>query len=204
MAERLAASRLAVNRDANALDAPITGNAGIGIRTLAYAIDSALLFGVAMLFSTAAALVIFLSSNSGRDNVTDGQEWSLLAILMASIPAWFAFNVFFASKRASTVGQYVLGLSIEDDNGVPPAPKRLALYWAAFHPLFFHPFLALPWVLCAWLSVSLAENEAVFIVCLAMAMLCLLAPLAGFAFMSIDPDRRAIHDRLANLHVVRL
>jgi hypothetical protein len=37
-----------------------------------------------------------------------------------------------------------------------------------------------------------------------MAMLCLLAPLAGFAFMSIDPDRRAIHDRLANLHVVRL
>jgi len=204
MAERLAASRLAVNRDADAEYAPADDHAGVGIRILAFAVDSALLFGVTMLFAAAAGAVILLGSDSGRSNVTDGQEWGLVAFLLATLPAWFAFNVLFGARKGATVGQYMMGLRFLNDENETPKPRRVALYLMALHPLLFHPVLAIPWVLFGALSVTLAENELVFTLAIAVAIASILAPFVNFGFILADPERRGIHDRLAGLRVVRL
>jgi hypothetical protein len=58
----------------------------------------------------------------------------------------------------------------------------------------------------AWLLLALASllSELVVVVSLAMALLCFVAPVAALIFTIVDPQRRAIHDRLAGLKVVRL
>ena len=103
MAERLAASRLPVDRDANAEHAPADDRAGVGARVLAFAIDSALLFGVAMLFAAIAGGFILVGSDGGRSNVTDRQEWGLMLSLLATIPVWFAFILFFIARKGTSI-----------------------------------------------------------------------------------------------------
>ena len=204
MAERLAASRLAVNHDANAEYAPTDDHAGVGVRILAFAIDSAALLGVASLFAAVAFGVILVGSDGGRSNITDGQEWSLMAILFATLPVWFLATMLFVSRKGATLGQYVMGLGILNAEDEAPRLKRVALYLVALHPLVFHPVLGGLWVLFGWLSVSLAENEVLFTLCLAIAFASLLGPFVNLAFILADPERRGIHDRLAGQRVVRL
>jgi uncharacterized RDD family membrane protein YckC len=203
MAERLAASGLGMNSGASPY-VPEDDIASMGGRFLAYAVDSAVLFGFIMVFATAAFLVIFIGSDTGRDNVTDGQEWGLLAFLIATFPAWYLLNVFLVTMRGQTIGQYVMGLRVMGEEGVSLRLSRIAIYWVALHPLLFHPMLALPWVLFAYFSLAIADSELLFIVALAIALLCLVTPLVNLIFIATDPSRRAIHDRLARLRVVRL
>jgi uncharacterized RDD family membrane protein YckC len=61
-----------------------------------------------------------------------------------------------------------------------------------------------PWLLVGFLGVALAENEVILVLALALALLCLVGPLANFVFALFDPQHRALHDRLAGLRVVRL
>lgn len=197
-------SRLAVNTGATAPEVPEEEHAGLGARCLAYAIDSVLLFGVCMLFGTAAFLVIFIGSDSGRSNITDRQEWAFVGFLLATFPVWYAFNVVLGATKGFTVGQYVMGLRAATETGRPAEPLRMAAYWLALHPLLFHPLMALPWGLFAALAVTIAGSEVLFILALAMAFLCLVAPLAGLLFMALDPQRRGIHDRLAGIRIIRL
>jgi hypothetical protein len=70
--------------------------------------------------------------------------------------------------------------------------------------MFFHPLLAGIWFLFGWFSVSLAENEFVLTLCLALAFAGLLGPLLNLAFILTDPARRGVHDRLAGLRVAQL
>lgn len=204
MAERLAASGIPLDRDANAEYAPTDDRAGVGPRVLAFAIDSALLFGVSMVFAAVAGGFILLGSDGGRSNVTEGQEWGLMVSLLATIPVWFVATLLIVTIRGATLGQYVVGLGIRDANDRPPALKRVALYLLAAHPLFFHPVLAGIWFLFGWFTVSLAENEVVFTLCLALSFAGLIGPLLNLGFILTDPERRGIHDRLAGLRVVRL
>lgn len=193
-----------MNADANAPYTSEDEGAGLGARFLAYAVDSAVLFGVSMLFATAGFLVIFLGSDSGRSSISESQELGLLLLLMATLPAWYVLNVFLTAKRGYTIGQYVMGLRISDETGERPALRRAAAYWVALHPLIFHPIMALPWLLFALIGVTRAESQLVFVLALCVAFLCLAAPVAGLLFILVDPRRRAIHDRLAGLKVVRL
>jgi uncharacterized RDD family membrane protein YckC len=193
-----------MNPDANAEYAPTDDRAGVGVRVLAFAIDSAVLFGVTMLFAAVAGGIILVGSDSGRSNVTDNQEWAMVTILLATLPAWYVASVLFVARKGATIGQYVMGLGILDAQDEAPKLKRVALYWLALHPLFFHPVLAVPWFLFGWLTVSLAENEVVFTLCLAISFASLLGPFVNFAFILADPERRGVHDRLVGLRVVHL
>ncbi len=204
MAERVAGSSFAVNADVGALHVPEEEHAGLGQRCLAYAVDSVLLFGFCMAFGAAAFLVIFLGSDTGRENITDGEEWGFVVLLLATFPAWLAFNVGLVSLRGHTVGQYIIGLRIVDETGARPEPGRVLLYWLALHPLLFHPLLALPWGLFAALGITIAGSGLLFVLSLAVVFLCLVTPLVSLIFIAIDPQRRGIHDRLARIKVVQL
>jgi uncharacterized RDD family membrane protein YckC len=204
MAERLAAARFAVDGDASAAYASDDEHSSIGLRILAYAVDSAVLFGFTMLFATIAFLVVFIGSDTGRSNITDGQAWGLVSVLLATFPAWLICGVLFVSWKGYTVGQYVIGLRSVDEQGNKPTLRHTLGHWLALHPLLFHPILAGPWLLFAYVGLALAESEILLIAGMALALICFFGPFAGLAFALSDPRRRGIHDRLAGMKVIRL
>jgi uncharacterized RDD family membrane protein YckC len=203
MAERLAVSRIAAGR-AEAGFAGDELHANLGPRLLAYALDTVVLFGFTMVFAAVAFLNILLRSDSGRSDVSDQAIWTSVIVLMLTVPSWFAANLLLMLTRKQTVGQYVLGLGITDEFGDRPRPLKLVAYWLALHPLLFHPFLAGFWFLLAYASISLSQSEAVFVGSLAVGLASMVGPLANFIFLILDPQRRAIHDRVAGLKVVSL
>jgi uncharacterized RDD family membrane protein YckC len=127
-----------------------------------------------------------------------------VAFLLATFPAWLAFNLTLMTMRGYTVGQYVIGLRVTDESGERPEPRRIALYWLALHPLLFHPLLALPWALFATLGVTIAGSGLLFVLALAMTFLCLVTPFVSLIFVALDPQRRGIHDRLAGIRIVQI
>jgi len=202
MAERLAARRVAAQSQTNPSAPAAWNHASAGARAVAYLIDSALLFCVVVAFVGAAALVLLINTDSGREQVSGGEETAVIVILMLTLPTWVALNFGLMLQRGQTAGQYLMGLGVLDESGVKPSMRRLAAYWLSLHPLLFHPLLAHPWLLLAYLT--LEEHEALFVAALAAALLCLLAPLAAAIFLLADPARRTIHDRLAGIQVVAL
>jgi hypothetical protein len=203
MAERLAAARIARQLSAEASSAA-QRQASTGLRLLAYAVDTAVLFGFVMVFALAAFVNVFLRTDTGRTSVSDSVTWSSVIILMATIPVWLVFNLLLTRRRLQTVGHYVIGLRFEEETGAEPGLVRLVAYWLALHPLLFHPLLGGVWFLFAWVTITLAENYVVFVAFGALSLLCILAPLASLLFLLTDPQRRAIHDRLAGMRVVPL
>lgn len=179
-------------------------HAGASARILAYLIDSVVLFCFSIVFLVAAFLVLFLDSDRGRDEISDGEGWAMVALLLACLPAWVAFNVVLTLRRGQTLGQYLLGLRLAGEDGSPPPRSRVLIFWLSLHPLVFHPILAGAWLLLVWVLLAKTTNEFIVVVAGAMALLCFVAPLANLAFMLSDPQRRTIHDRLARMRVQRL
>ena len=181
-----------------------TDHAGAGARILAYLIDSVVLFCFSIIFLVAAFLVLFIDSDEGRDEISNGEGWAVVALLLANLPAWVACSVLLCHKRGQTVGQYLMGLGIVAEDGSQPRLGRLVTYWLGLHPLVFHPLMSVVWLFLAWILVAKTTNEVAVIVAGAMALLCFVAPLAGLVLMLSDPQRRALHDRLSGLRVQRL
>jgi uncharacterized RDD family membrane protein YckC len=205
MAERLAAPRVAEGLNAGGAGAGDREEASLGLRVLAYAFDSAALFAVTMVFASISLLYLFLRTDFGETtSVPDSVTWTCVGLLMAAIPAWYFANVYLCKRRAQTVGQYLAGLSIENESGRPPGLFTLVIYFLGLHPLLFHPIIGVLWFTFAWTTISLAENSLVFVAVLTLAILCVAAPIATFIFALSDPLRRGIHDRLTGLRVVRL
>jgi uncharacterized RDD family membrane protein YckC len=127
-----------------------------------------------------------------------------VSVLLATCPAWLIAGVLFVSSKGYTVGQYVIGLRSVDEQGNKPTLRRTLGHWLALHPLLFHPVLAGPWLLFAYVGVALAESEVLLIAGMAVALVCFVGPLAGLTFALSDPQRRGIHDRLAGVKVIRL
>ena len=204
MAERLAAARPALVGGENVEDAAGTWRVGIGVRALAYLIDSVFLFGFTAVFATIAGLTIFISSDFGEENPSDGAFLALVVILVAAMPSWILLNLLLLRFRSQSLGQYVLGLRIVREDGNPARIRQLCVYFAALHPLGFHPIFAGLWALVAWESVVLATSTVLFLAAIALALLCLAGPVASLVFAALDGRRRGVHDRLAGLVMVRL
>jgi len=197
MAERLVASGVRARIRA---DVP-EGAAGLGARALAYIMDSIVLFAFTMLFLTLAGMVIFISSDFGEENASDSAFTGLVLVLLATIPCWLLLNVVLLLKRGQTVGQYVMGLRLLTDGSTQPNAKRILASWLMLHPLLYHPIFSGLWVLVGF---YLLDGGLLLLCCLALALLSLLAPIAALLFALIDPEHRALHDRLAGTKVVRL
>jgi uncharacterized RDD family membrane protein YckC len=199
MAERLAASGARSGTGAGYL--PENSYARLGVRALAYVIDSVALFGFAMVFATVAGLVIFISSDYGEENPGDSSFTALVAVLMAAMPAWLAVNLGLALKRDQTLGQFVMGMRATTEDSGRPGPARLLAYWLALHPLLFHPIFAGFWLLVGFYAI---DGGVLLVVCIALALLCIAAPVAALVFALLDPEHRALHDRLAGMRVVQV
>jgi uncharacterized RDD family membrane protein YckC len=205
MAERLAASRLAARGHARAGHATFDDeHAGLGVRFLAYLLDSLVLFGFTMLFATAAFLTLFLRSDYGNVNPSDGAIWTTTAILMLTVPGWLVFNLALGLRRRQTLGQYVMGLGIRKEDDDAPGLLRLIVYNLGLHPLLFHPLLAGFWAAFAYIALALSGNEAIVLSSMAVGLLCLVAPFVGLIYALGNEGRRGIHDRIAGIKVVRL
>jgi uncharacterized RDD family membrane protein YckC len=205
MAERLAAALGSASRPRTSENyADEDRRASLPTRILAYILDSVLLFGFTMAFATASFLVVFLRTDEGEGHISDSTAWIAVAILVATIPAWFVFSLIMGLRRGQTVGQYVMGLRVVTEDDRPPGLSRLLAYWLALHPLLFHPILGGSWLALAYVSISLSDSTVVFVVALALTLFCLVGPIAGLLFALADPQRRALHDRLAGTKVVRL
>jgi uncharacterized RDD family membrane protein YckC len=204
MAERLAAARIALESEASSGYADESEHAGAAPRVLAYLIDTAVLFCFAIVFLAAAFLVLFLDTDQGRREISDGEGWAVVAILLLALPAWFVAGLFWTARRSQTPGHFVAGLEIRTEDGAKPQLRRLAVYWLALHPLIFHPILAGSWLFLVWVLLAKTTSEVLVVFAFAMAALCFAVPLVSLVFMLADPQRRAIHDRLAGLRVQRL
>jgi uncharacterized RDD family membrane protein YckC len=178
--------------------------AGASARVLAYLIDSVVLFCFSIVFLLMAGLVLFLDSDQGRDQISDSEAWAFVVIMMATVPAWLLAGWSMYARLGQTAGQYVLGLRVQNEDGTPPRAGRLLLYWLAFHPLLYHPFFSGIWLLFAYVGITLADSEALFVLGTMLALLSVAAPAIGLVFMLSDPQRRTIHDRLVGLRVQRL
>jgi uncharacterized RDD family membrane protein YckC len=198
MAERLVASGVRMRIRA---DVPEGGVAGLGARAVAFVMDSIVLFAFTMLFLTLAGLVIFISSDFGEENPSDSAFTGLVLVLLATIPSWLLLNFLLVLKRGQTLGHYVMGLRVLTEESTPPNARRVLASWLMLHPLLFHPIFSGLWVLVGF---YLIDGGLLLLCCLALALLSLLAPVAALLFALIDPEHRALHDRLAGTKVVRL
>jgi uncharacterized RDD family membrane protein YckC len=203
MAERVAASRLVASpSELETHDSE--RRAGIGPRFFSFFVDSIVLFAFTMAFATAAMLNILFHTDSGRTTLSDGTAWVSVAIVIATAPAWLLANLVLLARRGQTVGQYVAGLRVvRDDDGRPRMGQSL-VYLLALHPLVFHPLLALSWCTLAFIAVSFFHSDTLLIGAIVIVVLSVLAPLVAIISISADGGRRAMHDRIAGLAVVRV
>lgn len=179
-------------------------HAGASARVLAYLIDSVVLFCFSIIFLLAAGMVLFLDSNQGRDQISDAEAWAFVGIMTSMVPAWLLVTWATYQRMGQTVGQFVLGLRVQNEDGTSPRGRQLLLYLLALHPLLFHPLFCGVWFLFAYVGISLANSDAVFVLGVMLGLLSLVAPLIGLVFLLSDPQRRTIHDRLAGLRLQRL
>jgi uncharacterized RDD family membrane protein YckC len=198
MAERLAASAISARTSASS---PDEGRAALGPRLFAYLLDSLVLFVFTTIFVSLASLAIIASSDFGEQNPSDRAFSIFAVVLLATMPCWLILNVLLIHKRGQTPGQYVIGLRLEMEDGSQPTSGRLLLYWLALHPLLFHPLLAGFWLFIAFFSLG---NNGIVVLSLAMAVLSIVSPVASLLFALVDPEHRALHDRLAGLRVIHL
>jgi uncharacterized RDD family membrane protein YckC len=178
--------------------------ARLNARVSAYAIDSALLVGFMLVFLIIGGAALLFTSDLGESDPPDSAYYAFTAVLIGgTVLAWSAWNIALVAWRAQTAGMYLVGVVIR--TGDPSMSLgRSALRWIGFHPLLFHPLLLPLWGLFAYLTASLTLNQIAFGASLVLVFLCIAVPVAGLLAVLIDPERRALHDRIAGTVVVYL
>jgi hypothetical protein len=68
--------------------------------------------------------------------------------------------------------------------------------------VLYHPLFIPIWSLLAAYATSLTLSRAVLVLTLGLVFLCIVVPVACFAAMALDKDRRGLHDRLSRMRVV--
>jgi uncharacterized RDD family membrane protein YckC len=179
--------------------------AHVNARISAYLVDSIILFAFILVSFVIAGAQILFTSDLGEGDPPDAAYYAFVAILVGgSILAWSAFNVALMRWRGQTTGMYVIGIRTVGEDTRRLTAKRALFRWLAFHPLLFHPLLLPLWVIFSLLVVSLALPQIVLVIVLALAVLCLVSPIASLLAVLFDAERRAPHDRLARTLVVHL
>ena len=169
---------------------------------MAFAVDSVVLLSFTLVLLAVAGLQLLIVSDFGEEDPPDASFYAILGIVMAVIPLWLAFNVALCRWRGQTVGKYVAGIRVVRENGRPLDVWTSLARFLVLHPLLFHPFLALLWLLTAAITTSVTLSAAVLVVTLALVFLSLAAPFLAAGSVLLDGRRRAIHDRATGTMVV--
>jgi len=169
---------------------------------VAFLVDSVVLLTFILVVLAIAGLQLLLTSDLGEEDPPDSSFNAILGITMAVIPLWLIFNVALCRWRGQTVGKYVADIKVVREDGQPLGLGTSLVRFLLLHPLLFHPFLALLWLLTAAITVSVTVSAAVLVVTLALVFLSLGAPLLTAGAVLLDGRRRALHDRVAGTTVV--
>ncbi|HXH22114.1 MAG TPA: RDD family protein [Dehalococcoidia bacterium] len=191
-------------RDAAGASPADSGQGVLGARSLAYLIDSVLLAIISVAFVAAGALFMLIESDWGRIDTPDSARWGFVYASLLTVPAWASFNLLLLARRGQTAGQYIIGVRVAREDGGEAGLPRLLLYLLALNPLVFHPWLAVFWALLAFVALSITENNVLVLGSLAVAVLCLAAPVVALLAATPGGGRRALHDRVAGTKVVRV
>ena len=181
---------------------PSTRRARLEARLVAFVVDSVVLLSFIFVLLAVAGLQLLLTSDFGEEDPPDSSFNAVLGIVMAVIPLWLAFNVALCRWRGQTVGKYVADIKIVREDGRPLGVGTSLVRFLLLHPLLFHPFLALLWLLTAAVTVSVTVSFAVLMVAAALVHLSLVAPFLAAGSVLLDGRHRALHDRLAGTTVV--
>lgn len=171
-------------------------------RVVAFLVDSVILLSFIFVFMAAAGFQLLLRSEFGEGDPPDSAFWTVLAITVAVVPFWAAFNVFLHLWRSQSVGHYVAGIKVARIDGTPPSLGHAVMRLLVLNPLLFHPFLAVAWALVAAIATSITVSEVVLVVTVTLVLLSLLSPFVALAAAAFDKERRALHDRVAGTVVV--
>lgn len=179
--------------------------ARLNARISAYLADSIILLAFILAFFVIGGAVLLFSSDLGSNDAPDAAFSAFLAILLGGpLLSWSAFNLALMRWRGQSLGMYIVGIRTVAEGGAPLATRIVLLRWFGLHPLLFHPFLLPIWALLALYSVSVTLSQIVFVITVALVLLCVVAPAASLLAMAVDPNRRALHDRLAGTLVVHI
>ena len=177
--------------------------ARLNARISAYLADSIILLAFILTFFVIGGAVLLFSSDLGSNDAPDAAFSAFLAILLGGpLLSWSAFNLALMRWRGQSLGMYIVGIRTVAEGGAPLATRIVLLRWFGLHPLLFHPFLLPIWALLALYSVSVTLSQIVFVITVALVLLCVVAPAASLLTMIVDSNRRALHDRLAGTLVV--
>jgi len=178
--------------------------ANVNARISAYLVDSVILLAFILVFFVIGGSILLFTSDFGEGDPPDWAYYACVAVFLGgSILSWTGFNLALLRWRAQTTGMYVLGIKSVAERG-EMTNGRILVRWFGLHPLLFHPLLLPVWVVISLVLVSFTLNQIVLAVTLVFVLLCIAAPIAGLITMVVDPERRALHDRLAGTLVVHL
>ncbi len=185
--------------------APAPPVARLSARISAYLADSIILLAFILTFFVIGGAVLLFSSDLGSNDAPDAAFSAFLAILLGGpLLSWSAFNLALMRWRGQSIGRYIVGIKTVAVGGAPLATRAVLLRWFGLHPLLFHPLLLPIWALLAIYSVSVTLSQIIFVITVALVLLCVVAPAASLLAMAVDSNRRALHDRLAGTLVVHI
>ena len=178
--------------------------ANLNARISGYLVDSVILVAFILVFFVVGGAVLLFTSDFGAGDPPDWAYYACVALFVGgTLLAWTVFNLALLRWRGQTAGMYVLGIKTVGADGSITI-GRLLVRWFGLHPLLFHPLLLPVWAVVSLLLFSFTLNEIVLAVTLCLVLFCIAAPIAGLVTMLVDPERRALHDRLAGTLVIHL
>jgi uncharacterized RDD family membrane protein YckC len=181
---------------------PTARRAHLEARLVAFVVDSVVLLSFILVFWAVAGLQLLIASDFGDKDPPGSSYYAVLAIAMAVIPLWLAFNVVLCRWRGQTVGKYVADIKIVREDGRPLGLWRSLARFLLLHPLLFHIFLVPNWLLTTAIVTSLTVSAAVLVVTLTITFLSVFAIFLATGSVLLDRNHRALHDRVAGTILV--
>ena len=204
----VSASRPALEGASPAVSAQVASSrpvARLNARVSAYLVDSVILFALVLVFFVVAGVQLLIASNRTDGDPSDASFTAAIVTFSAgTLLSWTLLNLALMRWRGQTTGKYVIGIRIVTEDKSPLTIGRALLRWFALHPLLFHPFLVIPWVVFTLLSVDFALSPLGFVLALALVLLTIASLLVNLLAVLLDSERRTLHDRLARTLVVHL
>jgi uncharacterized RDD family membrane protein YckC len=170
-------------------------------RLVAFVLDVIVLLAVFALFFAVAFLQILIRTDFGEKDTPDSAVWAAAIILAAYcflfLPLYF---IGLWAWRGQTVGQMAMVIRVARRDGRPVGLARAAIRVGALNllpPIFVASLLALP-------ATGASEDVLIaLILVLALAAVVLIViQVVGFLMIPFDPQRQALHDRLADTIMV--
>ena len=173
------------------------------MRAGGYAVDMVIFAAIAMLMLVLAGFILLASSDWATQDVSDAQLYLFLGMNGIGLPlVWSGLNIALLATRDQTGGQYVAGVQIRREDDTTLSVRDKIAWWFCFNPLFF----SWPMAAAAGLPISIfiivGWAELMLLVWGVLITLCIACPVIAFVSAAIDPENRALHDRIVGVVAV--